>query len=168
MKPFFFSSLMVIVIFLTACAGLPDSYGAADDFSWEAADQLQDYPDRVLALADLETRDVPDRLYSLFRDDLSTALVTAFREEDLSIRVVTRDKVDKIIREQSLELQGMTYQDAQLQVGMILGADLLVTGTLAWLEGDLYRFSGQIIEVASGTVVGGYSADFWFDSGEEE
>ncbi len=155
--------LGILILAFTSCSTIPDSIGAAEDFSWEAAEQLKGKDNLILALAELETNEIPPRLYNLFRDDLSTALVTAFREEGINIKVVTRDKVDRIVKEQSLQLQGMTYKDAQLQVGMLLGADLLVTGTLAWLEGDIFRFSGQIIEVHTGTLAGGYSTEFWFD-----
>ena len=77
---------------------------------------------------------------------------------------MTRDRVDRIIKEQTLELEGMTYREAQMKLGRLLGADLLVAGTLAWLDGDIYRFTGQVIEVESGTVLSGYSGDFWFDT----
>ncbi len=155
----FFSALVLV-----SCSSLPDSTGAAEEFSWEAADQLKGRNGLVLALAELEQEDIPSRLYTLFQNDLTTALVMSFREEGVDIQVVTRDKIQRIMDEKALEFQGMTYQDAQIQVGMLLGADLLVTGSLVWLEDDIYKFSGQIIEVATGTQVGGYSNEFWFDT----
>ncbi len=164
MRNVLFALLLSVLFLFTSCSSLPDSRGAAEEFGWEAAEQLGEFEGAVLAIADLEQKDLPERLYSLFRDDLATALVTSFREEDVNIRVVTRDQVDKVIKEQALELEGLTYRDAQLQVGSLLGADLLVAGTLALLEGDTYRFSGQLLEVSTGTIVGGYGCDFWFDS----
>ena len=157
-----------VLLLVSSCSSLPDSRGAAEEFGWEAAEQLEEFEGAILAIADLEQKELPERLYSLFRDDLATALVTAFREEGVNIRVVTRDQVDKVIQEQALELEGLTYREAQLQVGSLLGADLLVAGTLALLEGDTYRFSGQLLEVSTGTIVGGYGCDFWFDSDSGE
>ena len=164
MRYILYTLFFSVVLLVSSCSSLPDSRGAAEEFGWEAADQLEGFEGAVLAVAELEQEELPERLYSLFRDDLATAIVTALREEGVNIRVVTRDQVDKVFKEQALELGGLTYREAQLQVGSLLGADLLVAGTLALLEGDIYRFSGQLLEVATGTIVGGYGCDFWFDS----
>lgn len=160
----FLFPVVFLVIILTGCQSTPESNKAAEETAWELSYQLKDRADLTLAVGAFETTDVPASLEITFRNDLSTTLAIAFRETGQDHRVVTRDKVDQVFKEQSMALEGLTYQETQVQIGQILGADLLVVGTIIWLEDDLYRSSAQIIETDTGVIVGGSSWDFWFDT----
>ncbi len=132
--------------------------------AWELSDQLEEYPPMVLAVGELESLNIPESLQVSFRNSLGTRLALALKETDQNHQVVTRDKVDQVYGEQSLALTGLTFQESQLKLGQILGADAIITGTMILLEGDLYRTSIQIIDTESGVVLGGSTWDFWFDS----
>lgn len=157
--PFF-----LILLLLSSCVSVLESNRAAEETAWQISDQLKGLPGSTVAVGDLETTDIPDSLKTTFRNDLSTSLAIAFQETEQDHRVVTRNRVDDVFAEQSMSLQGLTYQEAQIRVGQVLGADILVVGTLIWLEDDLYRSSTQLIETESGVVIGGSSWDFWFDT----
>lgn len=158
---------LILVLMLSGCLSVPESNRAAEETAWDLADQLKDQSATTIAVGSFDTVDVPEALISTFANDLSTTLAIAFREIGLDHRVVTRDKVDKVFAEQSMALEGLTYQEAQLQIGQILGAEILVVGNIVWLEDDLYRSSAQLIETDSGVIVGGSSWDFWFDTESE-
>ncbi len=161
-------AVLVLVSFLVSCASLPESNIAAQESAWELAYQVEDLSDLVFAVVDFETTDVPEALASTYRNDLSTNLSIAFRESESSHKVVTRTRVDAVLEEQSMVLQGLTARDAGLKIGELLGADVLVTGNIIWLEDDLYRASVQLIETDDGLVLGGDAWDFWFDTESED
>jgi curli biogenesis system outer membrane secretion channel CsgG len=164
MMKYSISILFVFTFFFFGCATTPESNVAAEDMAWDLADQLTDLPEATIAVGRFDTKDIPDRLDLTFRNDLSTALAIAVRELEMNHRVVTRGQVDNVLDEQALALQGLTARDAQFRVGELLGAQVLVVGTIIWLEGDLYRANSQLIESATGVVLGGSSWDFWFDT----
>lgn len=157
-------SIIVLALLLTGCLSSPESNKAAEETAWELSDQLKNQSGLTVAVGIFDTTDVPDALDVTFRNDLSTTLAIAFRETGQDHVVVTRDKVDDVFAEQSMSLEGLTYQESQIQIGQILGADVLVVGTIIWLEDDLYRSSSQLIETDTGVIVGGSSWDFWFDT----
>jgi curli biogenesis system outer membrane secretion channel CsgG len=156
--------IILAAALFAGCASVPESNQAAVETAWELADILIDSPGLTLAVGKFELTDIPDALDSTFRNDLSTSLATAFRELELDHRVVTRDQVDEVFAEQSMDLEGLTYREAQIRIGQVVGADVLVVGTLIWLEDDLYRSSAQLIETGTGFILGGTSWDFWFDT----
>jgi curli biogenesis system outer membrane secretion channel CsgG len=158
------SLLLVSAAFISGCTTTPESNIAAEDMAWELADQLMDLPDTTIAVGNFDSNDIPDGLDLTFRNDLSTALAIAVRELEINHRIVTRGQVDKVLAEQALVLQGLTARATQIRVGELLGAQILVVGTIIWLEGDLYRANSQLIESETGVVIGGSAGDFWFDA----
>ncbi|RKX74173.1 MAG: hypothetical protein DRP60_10695 [Spirochaetes bacterium] len=158
------SPLLILFLFFSACSSTPESERASEEMAWELSDQLEEYPPMVLAVGELESLNIPESLQVSFRNSLGTRLALALKETDQNHQVVTRDKVDQVYGEQSLALTGLTFQESQLKLGQILGADAIITGTMILLEGDLYRTSIQIIDTESGVVLGGSTWDFWFDS----
>lgn len=160
----FLFPVLIFTSILTGCLSVPESNKAAEETAWELSYQLEDRASMTIAVGKFNTTDIPAVLEATFENDLSTTLAIAFRENGQDHRVVTRDKVDQVFAEQSMALEGLTYQESQVQIGQILGADLLVVGTIIWLEDDLYRSSAQLIETDTGVVVGGSSWDFWFDT----
>jgi curli biogenesis system outer membrane secretion channel CsgG len=159
---------VILTALLSGCLSVPESNRASEETAWELSDQLTDQAGLTVAVGVFDTTDVPESLEATFRNDLSTTLAIAFRETGQDHKVVTRDKVDQVFTEQTMALEGLTYQESQMRIGQILGADVLVVGTIIWLEDDLYRSSAQIIETETGVVVGGSSWDFWFDTESDD
>jgi curli biogenesis system outer membrane secretion channel CsgG len=160
--------IIILTALLTACISTPASNKASEETAWDLSYQLEDMSGLTIAVGAFETTDVPETLETTFRNDLSTTLAIAFRETDQDHKVVTRDKVDDVFVEQTMALEGLTYQESQIRIGQILGADILVVGTIIWLEDDLYRSSAQLIETATGVIIGGSTWDFWFDTESDE
>jgi len=160
----YISSFLVLIILFSACSSAPESGKASEEIAWELSEQLEEYPALVLAVGEFDAVDIPEPLLISFRNSLGTRLALALKETDQKHQLVTRDRVDQIYSEQSLTLNGLTFQESQLKLGRILGADAIITGTMIFLEDDLYRTSVQIINTESGVVLGGSSWDFWFDS----
>jgi curli biogenesis system outer membrane secretion channel CsgG len=160
--------IIILTALLTACISTPESNKASEETAWDLSYQLEDMSGLTIAVGAFDTTDVPDTLETTFRNDLSTTLAIAFRETEQDHKVVTRDKVDDVFAEQSMALEGLTYQETQIRIGQILGADILVVGTIIWLEDDLYRSSAQLIETATGVILGGSTWDFWFDTESDE
>ena len=159
-----FRLFLILPLILSACSSAPESGKASEEMAWELSDQLEEMPPMVLAVGELECMNIPESLEVSFRNSLGTKLALALKETDQTHQVVTRDKVDQIYSEQSLALNGLTFQESQLKLGEILGADAIITGTMISVEDDLYRTSIQIIDTETGVVLGGSSWDFWFDS----
>ena len=154
----------LLILGMASCASLPESNKAALDTAWDISYQLADRPASVVAVGTFDTQDIPEALAKTWGNDLGTNMAVAFRESGLDHKVVTRDRVDQILAEQGLEMEGMTARETQLRAGRLLGADILVTGILIWLEDDIYRASTQILETDTGVVLGGIEYDFWFDT----
>ncbi len=152
------------VFIVLGCASLPESDDAADETGWELADQLLDLEDVTVAVVDIDGSGIPADLLSTYRSQITTTLAMAFRELDSENRVVTRDRVDQVMDEYRLELEGLSSSDAQSRLGQVLGADVLVSGQIILLEEDVYRGKFQLIETSTGVVLGGASWDFWFDT----
>jgi hypothetical protein len=153
--------LAAILIF--GCATTPEADMAADRVAWELVEFLETRPKLVLAVGEFESPDVPDVLVGAFRTDLSSSFANAIDYLELPHRVVTRDKVDRIMEEQTLNLQGFNSREVQLQIGRLLGADVLVVGTMIPVGESMYRASTRMIEAESGIIVGGISQDIWFE-----
>ena len=158
------TGILAAALILAGCATTLESNQAAEETAWELSYILEDRSGAIVAVVDFETTDVPGTLRKTFMEDLGTNLAMAFRETGSNNRVVTRDRVDAVFAEQSLSLEGLTDSDARQKVGALLGADILVSGTIIWLEDDLYRASAQLIETETGALLGGSSWDFWFDT----
>ena len=82
--------------------------------------------------------------------------------EELDVRVLGRGDMEAIFEEKGLALGGMTAGDSE--IGNLLGADLLITGTVTpdETEND-YRIRGRLVEVSGGVVLGGFSYGFWME-----
>jgi len=155
--------LMVSLVVLSGCSTLPESADASVEIAWDLADQLEDRNGLTIAIAEIDADNIPDSLVKAYREQLGTNMAIAFREYGVNNVVVTRDRVDSVLDEYALELEGLTYGDAQDRLGQVLGADVLVTGRILRLEGGTFRGMSQLIEVESGVVLGGTTWDFWFD-----
>ncbi len=72
--------------------------------------------------------------------------------------VVQRERLDEVMREQSLQVSGRIADETGVRIGQLLGATVLVTGSLAVVKEQL-RLDAQLIEVERGAVLGTASAE---------
>lgn len=76
-------------------------------------------------------------------DIMATELLATLLAETGQVQVVDREKLNHVIREQSLILSGLVDQTSTaVQVGRLIGADWLVTGALLSVESVQTKFSG--------------------------
>jgi hypothetical protein len=68
--------------------------------------------------------------------------------------VVERERLDEVLAEHSLSGSGISDPDTAVELGRILGLDLMVMGSLTVVEGSM-RLDAQVLFVESGEIAGG-------------
>lgn len=84
------------------------------------------------------------------------ALTQALAKEP-GVQVLERRLIDKALEEQRLAASGVTYGGPE--IGRLLGAEAVVTGTIEDLDGGLCRVSARALEAATGEVLAAASAE---------
>ena len=72
--------------------------------------------------------------------------------------VIERSRIDEVLKEQGFQQMGCTTSECAVEVGMLLGVQKMVTGTIGRL-GSLYTISARLVDVESGTIEGQVSKD---------
>jgi formylglycine-generating enzyme required for sulfatase activity len=68
-------------------------------------------------------------------------------------RVVDRQQIDALLKEQALQQTGCTSQECAVQVGKILGVRKMVVGRVMKIEDDLWQVSAQLVDAESAETV---------------
>jgi TolB-like protein len=104
----------------------------------------------TVAVGDFENR--TDRMYL----DSWTLLVPEYLAGELSrnrdIAVVDRERLDAVLDERKLQMAGLTDSSAALEVGRMLSAQYIITGTISEFRGWI-RIDARITSVATGRMV---------------
>jgi TM2 domain-containing membrane protein YozV/TolB-like protein len=77
--------------------------------------------------------------------------VSTFVEQG-RITVVEREKIESILKEQTLQVSDLVNEKTAVQVGMLSGAQIIVVGNVSPVA-DMFLISARAIEVESGKVV---------------
>lgn len=120
--------------------GLP-SPGPAIPFPSPLILLVLDFEDRA---ARIELRWLPKELTDMLVAELS-------RRPDLIL--LRQERLDEAIRDRSLPPTGRIADETRLQIGRVLGATVLVSGSLTVGKGNV-RFDSRLIDVEEGTVLG--------------
>jgi hypothetical protein len=72
-----------------------------------------------------------------YLEEALPALLTVALSQSDNYSIVDRHHLNHVLAEQSLTLEGLTSPDAQLRVGNLLGATVMVTGSFARYDGGL-------------------------------
>ena len=67
-------------------------------------------------------------------------------------RVIERSRLEDVLAEQSLGTSGMVTEGDLVEIGALLGADMVGVGSVSRI-GEIYTLSGRIVLVATGEVV---------------
>ncbi len=86
--------------------------------------------------------------------DLLTADLSSFPE----VRLVERERLDDVLREQALSAVGLTEADRRMRVGRLVGARLLLSGAMTPVDGRI-RIDAHLIEVETGRVIASRRAE---------
>ena len=111
-------------------------------------------PDRArIAILPMELAGYADEDLTVIRQNWRNMVESGFLEN--SFRVVDRDMVDNILQEQHFQKSGVVNASTSVEVGKILGINLVLTGTVRVLASDGSRFHVElrVIDVQSAELV---------------
>jgi TolB-like protein len=102
---------------------------------------------KFIAVLDLEiAKAIPAEARVSLSDLLREKLVNTGR-----FRVVDRNNMDKIMKEQGFQLQDCTSKECAVQIGRLLGVEKMVSGNVTKL-GQTYIISAQMTNVETGEI----------------
>lgn len=105
----------------------------------------------LVAVGDLTPRGVSGSDAAIISDRLRAVLIQTGK-----VRVLERQEMDKILREQAFQQSGACDRsECAVQIGRLLAVDKMVVGTVGRL-GEIHTLSVRILDVGSGEIV--YSA----------
>jgi len=154
--------LFTVSALFLSCVTTRDTDYVIEDIAWSTIDLLQEYEGYTLAVYDFNSEDDDDaELIRYIRQVLTTEIANAASYEEVELGVLSRQNIEQLMKEQAFQLSDVSDQETQVEFGRILGADLIMTGSLTWVDEDVYNLNTQIIEVESGIVIGGFSEEFY-------
>jgi TolB-like protein len=157
--------ILIFISILMSCASTKYVDIVIEDAAWSTLDVLDNVSDKTLAVYYFTSNDKDDEdLSEYLRRGLTTEIANAIMYEELSIKVISRQQLDQIMEEQSFQLSDLVDENTQVEIGELLGADLILAGQLNWIDEETCHINAQIIEVETGVVLGGFMYDFWVDT----
>ena len=155
----------LLLILVVAPAISQDVVRGIDDLvevsSTRTVDLLGSEDQSVLAIYHFIIDGRRSGISGLLIDSLTTQIANLGRGR---VKVVSRRVLDRIMEEQAFRISDLAERDSQLQVGNLLGADVILTGFITAVE-DLFKLNAQIVEVDTGVVRGGFLLDFRLEDG---
>ncbi len=152
-----------LLVGLGACAGLPASSSTFDDVAWDLLEYISEDSTETVAVYYFLEGGERTAQSDYVMNSLSTALANAIHDEELSVRMVSRAALDRILEEQSFQVSGLVDPSGQLALGRQLGADIIVTGTITGF-GASYEVNAQLIRTETGVILGGAVGSFSHDA----
>ena len=101
----------------------------------------------AVAVLDFEARGVPIYEVETLTDRLRTELATT-----RAIRLVDRRLLKKILEEQGLQQSGCTTDECAAEVGQLLGAEFMISGSVGRV-GNSYTIDARMVSVTTGASV---------------
>lgn len=160
------SLLIFLVIFtvLTSCSSVKSLNDTIEEIAWDTLDIVSDYKQKTIAVYYFTYNNEIHSLSPYVINGLSTELANALNDEEIEINIVTRQSLDKIMAELKYQATDLTDERTQVEIGKQLGADIIITGEITPIEGDVFNINAQIIEIESAKLLGGIIYDFWWDN----
>ena len=152
-----FTSLLII-----GCATNAESIMTGmsiDEAIAEAAVQINEWSEAGSKIALINFSSPSDRLSLYVLDELSANLVDSRR-----LTVVDRAEIDLIRNELDFQYSGEVADNTMQAIGRMLGAQLIVTGSLIEVSRNMFRVSIRVLTVESAAVLVHYRADILNDS----
>ncbi len=134
--------LSLLPLLLTGCAGSSGTYTPATYYGRGS----------VIVVWDLENFSVTDNHILDDMQDFLTAKVTETLKESGGYVIVERQKLLLALEELALGSSSLVDKASQLEVGHLLGAQLMVFGGYQQ-AGEQLRIDLRLVEVASGAVI---------------
>jgi curli biogenesis system outer membrane secretion channel CsgG len=158
--------IVIVVSIIVSCASSQYVDVAIEEAAWSTLEVLENVTDKTLAVYYFTSTDeeIEKGLSDYLRQGLTTEIANALMFEELDIKVISRQALDQLMKEQSFQLSDLVDEGTQVEIGKLLGADLIITGQLTWIDVDNRHLNAQIIEVETGIVLGGFVYDFWVET----
>lgn len=157
--------ICLTILFIISCATTVPVEKAVEDIAWNTLDMIQENETPVIAvyhLRDLTDRDNVD-VSNQVVTRLTIELANAARYGEREITIVSRQTFEEIFAEQNFILSDMSDRTKQIEIGKLLGADLILIGDLTLIGADVFNINTQLIDIESGEILGGDTFDFWID-----
>lgn len=155
--------ILTVMIVLASCVTVDDADTVLEYISWDTVDLLSSYEGYSLAVYDfISEYEEDEELVNYIRQTLTTEIANAAMYDEVDISVLGRQNMDELMEEQAFQMSELADEESQVEFGRILGADLIMTGTLTWMDEDYCSINAQIIEVESGIVLGGFTESIYF------
>jgi|GEM_PF-2753772 len=150
----YIAAVLALAAVLAGCATLGTPADVLADLSWELLDLLPyESKDTIAVYYFLENREESvrgDYVLNL----LGTGIANVIHEEERPLILVSRTVLDRILEEQAFQVSALADPGTQLLLGKLLGAGIIVTGTITPVQ-DGYEVNAQMIRVDTGAVLGG-------------
>ena len=157
--------IFVIISILMSCASTQYVDVVIEDAAWTTLDILGEESNRTLAVYYFTSSDEADKnLSDYIRQGLTTEIANAVLYEEMNVKVISRQQLDQLMAEQSFQLSDLVDEGTQVEIGQLLGADLILAGQLNRVDEEIYHLNAQVIEVQTGVVLGGFAYDFWVET----
>ncbi len=157
-------TVLILLSILASCATVRSIDSVIENAAWDTAAILEETTDKTVAVYYFTSSDKDDQeLSEYLRQGLTTEIANAVSYEELNIKVISRQILDQIMEEQSFQLSDLVDESTQSEVGKLLGADLIISGQINWVDDETCHIDIQIIEVGTSIVLGGFSYNFWVD-----
>jgi len=159
--------LLISSVIFFSCATVVPVERAVEEIAWNTIDMISEDITPVIAVYNLRGSPDSDEINNMIVNRLTTELANAVHYEEREIIIVSRQTFNELFLEQNFILSDLTDQNKQIEIGKLLGADLILTGDLTKIEGDLFNINTQLINIESGEIIGGDTFDFWVNLPEE-
>jgi TolB-like protein len=101
----------------------------------------------ILEFQGLNEEAKKDNMGKMVTEIMTTSLVNA-----QAFDIIEREKLNKVLKEYQLTMTGVVDTTSAKEIGKILGADAIVTGSVMMLRNRL-RLDARVIDVTTGAIV---------------
>jgi TolB-like protein len=146
------SHLVILLVLAVACAPVAPARPPAGDPSTRSSSENSTLPARlVLSVLYFEDRTgLPELAW--VRKGLTDMLITDLSQAS-NIRVVQRERLEELVREQTLQAAGRVEEKTAVRIGRLTGATIMLLGS-ATRAGSVLRLDAHLLDVERGTIVG--------------
>jgi TolB-like protein len=101
-----------------------------------------------ISVLPLESKDINPSLLPLLTDEFRKGL-----DETGTFKVMERDMMEKIMKEQAFQMTGAVDEAYMVKVGKIVGVSRIVSGSIVKTGEGTYAVSVKMVDVESGSIL---------------
>jgi len=156
--------IITIILIICGCATgtgsvIVHSGLSLDEAIADAAVQINDRSEAGSKIALINFSSPSDGLSLYVLDELTANLVDSGK-----LNIVNRAEIDLIRNEYAFQYSGEVADDSMQELGRLLGAQFIVTGSLMEISRDMYRIVIRVLNVQTALIPVQYRADIAYDN----